>query len=219
MSTQNNIVWYNRSDTAYAIWDNNFQKQVSNNQGPLGVSDGELEEIQDADTAYQTALEALIEAKAAYEAAVINKNTTKQYSIDVNRKYVAQFQVIPGLSEEIFQSLDIPARGTTGSKSPASTPTNLTAFTETNGNVTVKYSRGANSKTTTFTIQKSTNGGTTWSSIYSSNRTRATLMGLSVVPTQFRVFATRNGTISAPTQPVKVWSNDGSSSVELSLAS
>lgn len=208
MPFQGNIIWYNRSDDGYSVWETNFSKKVSEYEAQLGVDAGELEEIQDAGIAYQEALANVIEAKASYEASVINKNNAKLNSINVNRKYVAQFQAIPNLSEEVFQSLDIPARHTSGTRSAAATPSGLIATAQVNGGVTLKYARNGNSQSTTFTIQQSDDEGATWSNIYSSSKTRVNLAGYTPgVSIWFRVFATRNNTSSAPTQPVVIWAN------------
>lgn len=204
------MLWYALSDSAYSTWQTNFATETAKYDSELDLTAPDIEAITSTGDDYIASLQALQEAKAAYEAAVMNKNDAKQASIDLNRTYVAKFQAITGLSNDIFQALQIPARGTQGTKGPALEPSNLIATTTPSGKVTLKYSRNGNSNTTVFTVQQSTNSGATWSNVYSSNRTRVTLNGYTPGNmVWFRVFATRNNTSSNPTTPVMIWPTEG----------
>lgn len=220
MITVNNIVWYNRSDLGLLGWENEFIVNVSAYESELGIDAGELEEIQDTGTAFATAMSALNTARAEYAAAVEAKDAARNAVIEVNRKYIAQFQAIPNLDPKVFNALDIPKRSNPGSRTAATTPDNLIAKAKADGSVSITFSRGTNSNNTVFTIEKSTNNGTTWSTAFSSTRTRVKLNGFTPGNTVwFRVYATRNNTVSTPTVPVMIWPTSGSGDVELKLAS
>ena len=217
--TQNNVVWYNRADSALYTWENQFMVTVSENELALGIDAGELEQIQDAGTVFIDAMNALNLARGAYAAAVQAKDAAREALINTNRIYVAQFQTLPNLDPKIIEQLDIPQRSGSGSRSFATTPTNLVANVTSLGNVSIKFNRAGNSGNTVFTVEKSTNSGATWSTAFSSTRTRVKLSGYTAGQTVwFRVYATRNNTVSAPTVPVMIWPTEGAGSVNLEIA-
>lgn len=220
MSTsQNNVVWYNRADSALAVWAQGFSENVSLYETDLEVDAGELEEIQDASEAYITALSALNTARAAYLAAVEAKDAARASMIETDRRYVAQFQALPNLDPKILLALDVPQRKTAGSRSAAITPTNPVANAFPNGDVVIRFGRNGNSSSTVFTVERSRDLGETWTSVFSSARTRVKLSGYTPGETVwFRVFATRNGTVSAPTVPAMIWPDTPSGETELELA-
>ena len=93
-------------------------------------------------------LDALAAAKSAYEAAVIEKDGARTDMIDTLRPFVAQFQANPSIPVKVFESLDIPARGTTGPRSAPTIPTNLVATPNANGSVVLTFNKAGNSALT-----------------------------------------------------------------------
>ncbi len=218
-NTQNNVVWYNRADSALRSWAIDFGSNCSTYETELQIGAGDLEVIQDAGTAYETAMANLNTARAAYVAAVQAKDLARQFMIDVDRGYVAQFQAMPNLDPKILETLDVPQRGTTGSRSSATTPNNLVVSVSSLGDVEIKFNRNGNSSSAVFTVEQSFDEGATWSTAFSSTRTRVKLTGYTAGQTAwFRVYATRNGTVSTATMPVMIWPSSGAGSADLQIA-
>lgn len=206
MSTQNNKTWYQKADSALRSWETDFMNNVSLYETELEVDAGELEVIQDAGQAFLDAMAALTTAKGAYEAAVQAKDTARAALIEVNQGFIAQWQALPNLDPKILETLGVPQRGTRGQRTAPTTPENLIAKAQVNGEVFLTYSRSGNSQTTVFTVEQSEPDSTTWTPIFSSTRTRVRLTGYTPgVETRFRVRATRNGMVSSPSEWVPIW--------------
>lgn len=210
-------LWYALSDANFLLFLDQFQSVCSTYQTALGVSDGELEEIQEAWTAYGDTLKAAIQARAAAEAATEVKNQQRGATTDVIRKFVAEFQADPNIPEEVYGLLEIPKRGTRGQRGAAQTPTNVIAMPGGLGEVKLSFNRNTNPKSAVFTVQELR--GTTWINVASGTRTRYTLTGYPAgTEVQFRVFATRGESVSAPSNTVVVWGNGNIGNAKLEVA-
>lgn len=200
------IVWSKRTDTEFWGWHINFEKTTSEDAADLRLTAEQVAEIAARGQAFRDAMSELNTARAAYEAAVSRKDKAKEDCIATDRRFVAQFQAIPDLDPYVFCALDVPKRHHSGPRSQASSPQGLLVDAHADGRVVLRYSRGENSESTVFSIEESRDLGRTWATIFSSMRTRVTLQGYEPgTQVWFRVFATRNNTVSPPTQPVVIW--------------
>ncbi len=197
-------LWYGLSDANLAVWFENFGKTVSEHEAVLGIDAGELEVIQDAGNDFTAKLYDAFSAKLAAETATAVKNETRTSSIDAIRPFVASFQANPQIPEAVYGLLDIPRRGTQGSRGAAITPSNVLAVANVNGSITIKFDRNGNPKSCNFVVQHFSDG--TWLTVASGTRTRYNLTGYPVgVEARFRVIATRGDSASEPSAQAIVW--------------
>lgn len=208
--------WYNYTDSGLYVWGENFGKNVSTHEAILGIDEGELELIQDSITAYQASLDELAAAKAAYEAAVITKDTKRAEMIDTNRVFVGQFQNNPLIPVEVFELLDIPEKAKPGPRSAPVSPSSLVAVANADSSVILSWDTTGNSASTTYTIQASEGAG--WSNVWSGTRKRVKLTGYTPgVTVLFRVIAIRNNTESLPSNTAGIYQS-GNSGETLEIA-
>ena len=218
MSTQRSVInskqWYSYSDAALYLWGTNFATVVSENETVLGIDEGELEVIQGGITRFQTAYDALVAAKAAYEAAVQTKEFERSRMINDIRPFVGQFQSMPGIPKAVYADMDIPAKAKPGPRTAPEIPSDFVATPYATGAVVFSWNRNGNSASTLFSIQESTPSG--WITIWSGTRKKVTLSGYAPgVETLFRLIATRNNETSLPTNTVSIYQTGEEGSVQL----
>lgn len=204
-----NVVWSKRTDTGFLQWQKQFKNTAQSFPSELGLSLGELAEIEAATVEYNEAFTAYVNARAAYIGALATKDEARAQVTQLDRKFVARFQAISDLPDDIFCQLDIPERTRRGTRSAALPVSNVVATASAAGLVTIQYSRGENPESALFMIQESRGDGN-WANVYSSTRTRVKLSGYTPGETvYFRVITFRNGTQSAPSGFGVIWVGKG----------
>ncbi len=211
-TTLNKKRWYNYSDANLYVWGTNLSKNVSDNEVILGVDAGELELIQDGITDFQNSVDALATAKAAYEAAVINKEAARASLIDTMRPFVGTWQSATNIPAEVYELLDIPEKAKPGPRTGPSIPQNLVAMPTGVTGVNFIWESNGNTGAVTYTIQQL--NGTTWTNIWSGTRKRVTITGFAPgTQTFFRVVAIRNNQTSEPSNTAVIYQLGESSQV------
>lgn len=191
-------------------WAAQFRKTCSNNQTVLQVSDGDLELIEDAESEFDAAYEAMVTARAAAEGATQMKDQKREALINAYRPFVGEFQSNPLIPEDVYAELQIPKRGGGGSRGAAITPSNVVASASGTGEITIKFDRNGNPQSAIFTIEHQV--GSNWIAVTSGTKTRYKLTGFATgVPAFFRVKATRGNSTSVPSNTVSVWAGEGES--------
>lgn len=110
-----------RSDEAFELWRAAFDKYLKENLSALGLTAAETAALNALQTAWQSALPAVANTKAAYDAAIALKNDLRQQLEDALRAIVQQIQSNPATTDEQRAGLGITIPDETRTRTPPPT--------------------------------------------------------------------------------------------------
>lgn len=182
---------------------------------PLGLSPGDITEITNAATNFDTNLLAWQSAKNAASNAVTAKDGQKATSKAVVSKFAKKFRANPAVSDQLLASLMLPPHSTPGQKTAPTTPINLVANGDGNGLVTLKWGRNGNTAATVFEIWYRLSATGEWAVLGSTTKAKFDYQWTAGTYIGFRVTASRNGQTSPASTPVVLWEQGGEGSLGL----
>jgi hypothetical protein len=106
------------SDADFEIWRITFDKYLKNNLASLGLTAGDIAALDALQTAWGNALNSLLSAKNAFEAAVALKNDVRQQLEDAIRAFVKQLQANPATTDDQRAGLGVTVPDTTRTRVP-----------------------------------------------------------------------------------------------------
>lgn len=109
------------SDAAFELWRAAFDRYLKDNLAALGLTAADTAAINTLQTAWQSALIGVNDAKSAYDAAVALKNSLRQQLENALRALVRQIQANPATTDEQRAGLGITVSDTTLTRKPAPT--------------------------------------------------------------------------------------------------
>lgn len=204
------------SDAELAVDLASFYTVANNNKVVLGLQAGDITEIQNASTNFNTDLTAWIAAKAAADNAKGVKDTQRATSRAVISKWAKVFRANQAVPDALLSQLMLAPHKPTGSKTPPTQPTDLVANSDGNGNITLRWNRNGNIQGTQFIIEYKAAAGDAWAVLSSTSRASFQTTWSPGQYVSYRVIAKRNGQSSAPSTPVVLW--DGTGGLQLQIA-
>lgn len=186
----------------------NFNTVCIANSVALGLAPGDLTEIASAATSFNTNLNTSTAAKATARSAVEAKDTQKGTSKGVIAKWAKVFRAKLTVTDALLGQLMLPPHKTPGTFAEPTTPTDLVATANGNGDIALKWNRAGNNQFTTFIIEYRTSASDPWVMLGTSTKRT---FGWESAPGQyiaFRVSASRRGVISAASTPVVLWDTE-----------
>lgn len=206
-----------RTDTVFNTDCATYVANATANKTTLGITTEQLEAMEAIFTTYSDALTAASEAKAAARAAVASKNAAKEAARDEVVKWAKVWRANQSIPDSVLADLMLPPHSTPGTKTPPTTPTDLTFTITPEGVVQLKWKRNGNNSSTVFNVEGSANGTNGWTVVGTTTKSKIPLAGAPGTTWYLRVVAIRGGQYATPTNPVVVWPGE-SSSETLALA-
>lgn len=202
-------------DTELSLALAQFSARAAVNAVPLGLNPGNLTEISTAATGFATSLTTLTTAKAAATAAKEAKDAQKAASKAVVSKWAKVFRANVGVSDAILAELLLPPHSNPGSETTPTTPYDLTATANGNGDIQLRWNRAGNIQTTTFQIEFRTSAAAPWTILDSTTRRSYFTSWNPGQYVAFRVRAVRRGVGSSWSTPVILWDTEESAQLQL----
>lgn len=170
----------------------------------LGLDAAALELIQSASDLFSEEMARVVSQRAAYNAAVTQKDTQREASVQILRRFARIFKADPDVSESLLAELGVVRSRRSG---PVTAVVGLVARGSEDGVNALRFSRNGNAPGTAFIIEYSEFADGPWSLAGVTTRTRFLHPGN--VPGQaiwYRVTSMRAGENSVPTPPVALYS-------------
>lgn len=200
-------------EAQYNTWLQNFSTQCAKYDAELGLTAGEVGTIS-ADTAnYSTSYIAQAAAKDALKGATAVRTSNRKSTTQMARAYAKRFKTIPGISEQILGDLGILASSSSG---PVTTVTGLDVLGCDDGVNKLTWNRNGNADGTTFIIEFSKNGGTTWAFAGAVGKVGFNHTGQTPGQTTwYRVISNRASVSSSPSTPVIAYPYGGETTLQI----
>lgn len=196
--------YYDMSEVDFRAWYDNWVTVAVANAATLGLGDPEQSQIISARTAYTTAVVDYIAAHDAAKAATNAKNGAYADAFALVQQWSNQWQANPEISDQLKLELGLNIRDTTPSPRPVFGVTNLSGSGNSVGTVKLRWSRNGNLPGCNFVVQSRPVGGE-WSFSTVTTKTRLSLTGQALTPTEYRVLVERRGIVSEPSDAVVVY--------------
>ena len=187
-----------------AAWQN-FSQVCAEQAAALDLSPGDLAAIADAADGFREDLAGWEAAKAAAQSALTRKNSRREASRELLARYARAFRANEAVSDALLTRLRLAPHRTPGTRSEPGAPTDLVAWSDGDGNVSLKWNRAGNRKGTIFIIQLKDAPEGAWQILDTTAATRYRTQRAPGRYAAFRVIAKRRGLASAPCTPAVLW--------------
>ena len=174
-----------------------------------GLTAPQLAEIAAMSTSFSSALAAYETAKAAADLAITNRDLQIKASKATLSKWAKTFRANQAISDALLDQLNLPHHKTPGTKTPPTTPLDLTANADGLGVVSLKWKRSGNNSTTQFLIETQTSPGGDWTLTGATTKVRFSYQAVPGSYLGFRIIASRDDLVSTPSVPAVLWLNGG----------
>lgn len=194
-----------------------FQSVATANSAALGLTPGDLTTLTGLSTAYTTGYNAMITSREAAKAATQTKSTARKNLIADLRVLAQKIYANPAVSDALIAQLGLPVHDSSRSKVIPVSPASLVVAGFANGENKLTWKRNGNANSVVFWLEESIGDGN-WALFATSTRT--TFVQQNQTPgtmKYYRVRATANGLVSAPSNEAVVYQN-GSGNPALHLA-
>lgn len=163
-----------------------------------------LSDLLDSRTAILNASNNAVEtAKAAYQQA-IQKRGADRRALASTAAEVARLAYATPLSDDLIAGLGLSPRSTSRAKILPATPQGLVATPSVDGDVRLEWTSGAPKKVRYIVEGQAADGG--WAYLIDVGSTKVTLSDYAPgVPAAFRIRASANGTLSAPSNEATIY--------------
>lgn len=108
-----------QSDADFNLWRSAFDKYLKNNLASLGLTAGDISQLNTQQTAWDSALSDFLNKRALADAALALKDTSRQQLEDTIRALVRQLQANPATTDEQRAGLGVTVPDTTPTRVPA----------------------------------------------------------------------------------------------------
>lgn len=204
-------------DAAFQAWLNTFVEVASANATALGLSTTQLASITSSQSGFTTAYSTHLFNTNVARSSTAAKDAQRKATEGLIRATVNQIQALPTLTDALRRELGINVRKPRVKHMPV-TPENLGALISATATaVSLTWKPAGNAYPTDYFVEKKVGAGP-WMTLLYTTRRRATVEIDSTQPTQFRVYASRDGAQSAPCSPVTVFNGLVTQSADLQLA-
>ena len=193
------------SDGALQAWYTNFVDVALLNAAALDLDLGEQTVLTTARDDFDAARTARANAAAAAIASTVDKNDNRAGVLALVGLFNNGWQANPLVPDTLIGDLGLTVHDETPSQIGVFTPLNFFAEGNGNGEVKLNWSRNGNVWGCSFWLEVSFDEGATWQIASSSTKAKATLTGVTIRPTAFRVRAERNGQISSPSSAASLY--------------
>ena len=142
-------------------------------------------------------------ARAAYRQAVQNRDSARR-TLASTAQEVARLAYASPLSPGLIAALGLSPRSTSRARVVPATPQNLVANPQVDGDVRLEWTGGAPGRRVRYVVEGQTGSG--WGYLIDVGSTRVTLSDYAPgVASAFRVRASANGTLSAPSNEAAIY--------------
>lgn len=201
--------YYGMSETEFRAWYANFSATVVANAELLPITPAQVTEISTAQTTYANSVSAMTAAHDAAKAATNTKNDAYGAAFALVQLWANQWQADPSVPQELILELGLNIRDTTHGPRPIFAVTDVVASGNAVGTVRMKWNRGANLSGCNFIVQSRPVGGTEWTFVTVTTKTRLAIGGLPITATEMRVLTERRGILSEPSESTVVYGEIG----------
>ena len=188
---------------------------VSAQKTVLNMTTQQVTDLTNLANAYIAQYGASNTAKAAAKSAVASKDTAKKAMTNSLYSYVRQWRANPGVSDALLAQLLCSPRNTSGSSTPPTMPTELTAFANGLGDIQLKWNRNGNKSGTVFLVQSRFAPNGEWVTINATTKVSDKLTAEPGNYIAFRIVAVRGGRSSNPSVPVSLWEDGNGETLRL----
>ncbi len=187
----------------------NFQTVCTANAATLGLVAANLTEISNAVTSWSTSYNALVAAHDTAQSLTVSNNAQLDSTRAVINKWAKVFRANQAIPNSLLEQLQVAPHDPGRSKTPPTTPTDLTFTADGQGLVELKWKRNGNVNTTVFTVETRTSPSGAWMQVGSTVKAKFTYQANVGAYIAFRVTASRNGLTSPASVPVVLWDGTG----------
>ena len=203
------VNYYRMAEVLFRAWYANWATVAVANDVALGLGLPETGAITTAQTNYANSVSAMTAAHDAAKAATNTKNEAYAAAFALVQQWANQWQADPAVSQELILELGLNIRDTTPSPRPIFAVTDVVASGNAVGTVRMKWNRGANLPGCNFIVQSRPVGGTEWSFVTVTTKTRLAIGALPITATEMRVITERRGILSEPSESTVVYGEVG----------
>lgn len=171
---------------------------VSATPTAYGLTAAQASALDVAVTNFLDAKTAVEDKRSEYRAAVEEQNQFRDELVTLMSQYTSIIYKNPSVTPAMIALLGLEPRDTSPTPSVPFTPTSFEATPFADGSVNFSWNRNGNSRNTNFVIEQKNPGGE-WSVLTTTTKTKISLFGFNPGEEKwFRVYATVNGQVSAP---------------------
>lgn len=204
--------YYQLSEVHFRNWFSNFVSTAVANASTLGLSPGTITQFNTTNSSYQTAVSGYITAHDAAKASTTTKNNAYNAAFELVQLWANQWQLDPAVPNTLKQQLGLTIRDGEPSPRPIFPVTQLSGTGNSVGTVKLRWNRNGNQAGCTFMVQSRPVGGSQWSLVTATTRSRVALGSQPLVATEYRVVTERRGQFSEPSDGVVVFGEGGGNS-------
>lgn len=197
--------FYSLALTALAVAVNATAAVFSSQRETYGLTLEQTEELESAAFKFNTAINDLSAAKQAVRAAAEYQNAARQRLLAALSSCAGTMYINPSITDDLVAAAGFPPHETGRTHHSPHIPLNLEVMPFVNGRVKLKWKKGANRYGAVYVVEARI-GDEDWKIITHATRPEVTLSGFE--PGQevwFRVYASRNGQVSVPSQSVVIY--------------
>jgi hypothetical protein len=200
--------FYKLKDSELTHWLDNFVTNVTSSPAYYGLTQAQADQLVTDYQSWNTYYPAYLSAQQAAKVATLQKDEQRDSIVAFISQVANMIKARPTVTDANILELGLlPRKGTPGPRVPV-TPTDLVATPKSSGEIVLRWSRGANTPTTQYTVETSETPNGPWFPAAFAVGVRVTTPAYAIgVPRFFRVFATRSGQDSDPSEPVVVYAN------------
>ena len=178
---------------------------------PYGTSSAQMTALTTAKTALAADITATAAARAAYRAAVEQRDSSQAATTSAIASIAATIFGNPLVTPTMIAATGLVPRSTSRAKVVPTTPINLVANPQPNGQVNLKWGRNGNKMGVVFRVEAKSASGI-WMMVTEATGCKVTLTGYTPgIPVYFRVTASKNGIVSGASNEAIIY---GASSVD-----
>ncbi len=201
--------YYRLPEVQFRPWFSNFVTTAAANALTLGLDPGQVTALTAANTDYQSAVAAYSAAHDSAKAATTTKNAQYNAALQLVQLYANQWQIDPSVSDTLKQQLGLNIRDTVPSPRPIYPVTQVSGTGNSVGTVKLRWDRNGNLPGCNYMVQSRPVGGTDWTLVTATTRTRLALGEQPLSATEYRVVTERRGNFSEPSDSVVVYGVGG----------
>ena len=178
---------------------------IEDSAAQYGVSAAQVAALVTASADLGTTATTAESTKSAYRAAVQAREAATKATMDAAASVARSVYAHPGITNEQIAAAGLSPRSTSRARHAPETPTRVLATPQTNGTVRLEWDRAGNVPGVNFLVEGSADGAS-WTFVGDTPSTRTTLSGYAPgVQASFRVCASRNGAVSAPSASATIY--------------
>lgn len=202
-------------DSEWLLLGKVFVEVATDNASSLNLTTAQVTGLNNVYDAYENNLKNAEGQRSLAEAAVEQKNISRDQLEELIRRYAKQFRGMSTVSDALLAQMNLAPKSPVRTKSSPKQPLQLQAFPDTVGFVKLKW-KGNGNTGVNYWVQWFNGQTNEWSTVTTSAGLKATLSGFPLgEEATFRVLAFKRGQQSIPSESVTIFAAQGEGFAEL----